>query len=427
MLFTGISLCYNVPKTVDPGGICMNTPQILDGATGTMLQQAGMPTGVSPELWVLEHPEVAENFQRRYVQAGSQVLYAPTFGANRVKLARWGAENRLAEINRDLVAISRRAAEGKALVAGDLSPTGCFLAPVGDKTFEELVDIYAQQAGALEQAGVDLYVVETVMSLPDARAAVLGIRTVSRRPIYVTFTVDERGRTLTGTDALAALLTMQAMGVTAFGLNCSSGPETMLRHLERLAPYARVPLIAKPNAGLPRVENEKTVYDCPPEQFTALVGEMARRGVRIFGGCCGTTPEHIAALSEAVHGLDMDWSLPVHDAPRAAVTEREAVFFEEIGEEDCIPVVAGEDLEDDLMDASEEDETFVLLKLSCREEAEEFIRCQYALHKPLILETDSEEALETALRGYQGVALYRGGVSGEALERLKRSYGVQAI
>ena len=405
----------------------MNIPQILDGATGTMLQQAGMPTGVSPELWVLEHPEVAEGFQRRYVQAGSQVLYAPTFGANRIKLARWGAADRVEEINRTLVGISRRAAEGRALVAGDLSPTGCFLVPAGDKTFEELMEVYTEQAGALERAGVDLYVVETVMSLPDARAAVLAIRSVSDRPIYVTFTVDERGCTLTGTDALAALLTMQAMGVSAFGLNCSSGPETMLRHLERLAPYARVPLIAKPNAGLPRVEHEKTVYDCPPERFAALAGEMARCGVRIFGGCCGTTPEHIAALSAAVQRLDGEWSLPAKAARQAAVTEREAVFFEEIDGEDCISLSVSDDLEDDLMDASEEDEGFVCLKLSNREEAEEFVRCQYALSKPLILETDSVEALETALRGYQGLALYRGGVSGEALERLKGIYGVQAF
>lgn len=404
----------------------MEFPQILDGATGTMLQKGGMPTGVNPELWVLEHPEVAEEFQGRYVQAGSNVLYAPTFGANCVKLAHAGAEDRVDEVNEQLVGLSRKAAGGKAMVAGDLSPTGLFIYPMGDLSFEELVAIYTQQVQALERAGVDLYVVETVMAFSDARAAVLAIRSISEKPIYVTFTVDERGKTLTGTDALAALVTMQEMGVTAFGLNCSSGPDTMLKHLQRLAPHAKVPLIAKPNAGLPRVEGGVTVYDCTPEEFVKYVPELAQAGVRVFGGCCGTTPEHIAALSQAVHGLDMNWSVAEMPVELCAATERDAFFFTEEDLENCVEVVCSEDLEDDLMDADEEDALLIHLTV---ENAETFAECTYAPHKPLMINTNGNAAaMEAVLRVYQGIAICRKGALEETeLNRLASTYGLQIV
>ena len=282
--------------------IPLSTPILLDGATGTQLQQRGMPQGVCTETWVLEHPEALLDLQRAYVEAGSQVLMAPTFGANRANLAHHGITGKTAELNRALVALSKQAAGGRALVAADLSPTGLFIPPFGETPFDELVDIYVEQARACEEAGADLFVVETTMTMPEARAAVLAVKSVSDKPVWVTFTCDENGRTLSGTDVLAALIVMQGLGVSAFGLNCSTGPETMLEQLERLTPYATVPLIAKPNAGLPETEDGRTVYRCPPEEFVRYVDKMAAAGVRIFGGCCGTTPEHIAALKQAVAG-----------------------------------------------------------------------------------------------------------------------------
>ena len=286
----------------------MRFPLILDGATGTQLQKRGYQGDVSAEQWVLDHLDSIQDIQRRYVQAGSQIVYAPTFGANRQKLEARGIFNQTAEYNRRLTALSQQAVEGRAWVAGDISPTGLFLSPLGEASFEELVDIYAEQAAGLEQAGVDLFVVETMMTLADARAAVLAIRSVSDKPIFVTFTCDESGRCLSGTDVAAALVVLQGMGVSAFGLNCSTGAQ-MLPQLRRLRAYARVPLIAKPSAGLPVMVDGRAVYDCPPEAFAACVPAMLDSGVMIFGGCCGTTAAHIAALHRALYGGEMpEWS-----------------------------------------------------------------------------------------------------------------------
>ena len=268
-------------------------PVILDGSTGTQLQKRGFDSSICAEEWVLQHPEVIREVQQSYIENGSQIVYAPTFGANRVKLESHGIFNQVEDYNRRLVAISKEAVGSKAWVAGDLAPTGKFLHPLGEMTFEELVDVYTEQAAALEKAGVDLFVVETLMTLPEARAAVLAIKSISRKPVFVTFTCDENGRTLTGTDVTAALAVLQGMGVDAFGLNCSSGPDKMLTQLRRLKEYAQVPLIAKPNAGAPKVVDGKTVYDCTPEAFAAYVEEMAACGVCIFGGCCGTDGRHL--------------------------------------------------------------------------------------------------------------------------------------
>ena len=173
-------------------------PLILDGATGTELQKHGYAGDVSAEQWTLEHPDVIVGIQRGYVAAGSQVLYTPTFGANRQKLEERGIFNRTADFNRRLAALSRKAADGRAWIAGDLAPTGLFLAPLGEASFEDLVDIYTEQAAGLEEAGVDLFVIETMMTLSDARAAVLAVRSVSDKPIFVSFTCDESGRSLSG-------------------------------------------------------------------------------------------------------------------------------------------------------------------------------------------------------------------------------------
>ena len=237
-------------------------PLILDGATGTELQKRGYTGDVCAEQWTLDHPDAIIDIQRGYVAAGSQVVYTPTFGANRRKLEESGLFNCTADYNRRLAELSAQAVQGKALRAGDMSPTGAFLAPLGDVSFEELVDIYTEQAAGLERAGVDLFVIETMMTLSDARAAVLAVRSVSDKPIFVTFTCDENGRSVSGTDITAALVVLQGMGIDAFGLNCSAGPEQMLLQLKRLREYARVPLIAKPNAGMPIIENGETVYRC---------------------------------------------------------------------------------------------------------------------------------------------------------------------
>lgn len=198
-------------------------PVILDGATGTNLMEAGMPIGVCPESWVLENPQVLLDLQRRYVEAGSHIVYASTFTGNRIKLEEYGLQERLEEINTQLVALSRQAVGDQALVAGDMTMTGQQLFPMGELLFEELVDVYKEQASVLAKAGVDLFVVETMMSLQECRAAVIAIREVCDLPIMVTLTYNEDGRTLFGTPPETAVVVLQSLGVDAIGVNCSTG------------------------------------------------------------------------------------------------------------------------------------------------------------------------------------------------------------
>ncbi len=397
-------------------------PLILDGATGTELQKCGFSGGCAAESWVLEHPEIIEEIQRGYIAAGSQVLYAPTFGGNRVKLRQHGVTE-VEEINRRLAALSKETAGERALVAGDLAPTGEFLYPLGNVRFEELVEIYTQQAAALEKAGVDLFVVETQMTLAEARAAVLAVRAVSRKPVFVTVTCDEKGRMLTGTDVTAALVTLQGMGVDAFGLNCSAGPKEMLRQLQRLTPYAEIPLIAKPNAGMPQMVNGETVYDCSAEDFVSEVEEMAAAGVQIFGGCCGTTEAHIAALAAAVKNVTLRDPVPQYGDLLPLATEKQPCYCESTASYGNL-LSCGDELEDAIMDEMEEEAELLAIRLESESDLESFEECQYLIRKPLCLLAEDASLLEKALRLYQGRALYEGGLSDEVLFPLVRKYGL---
>ena len=299
---------------------------ILDGATGTNLQEAGMPVGVCPEQWILEHPKALIDLQKAYVEAGTDILYAPTFSANRLKLAEYGLEDRLEEMNRKLVALSKEAVARagfvtgsedleagsnqnagtrQVLVAGDLTMTGQQLYPIGELQFEDLVDIYKEQARVLEEAGVDLFVVETMMSLQECRAAVIAIREISELPIMVSLTYQSDGRTLYGTTPEIATVVLQELGVDAIGINCSTGPEDMVAPVQKMAEYATIPVFAKPNAGLPRLENGKTVFDTTPEEFALCGKKLVEAGAGCLGGCCGTTPAHIKVLAEAVCGMSV--------------------------------------------------------------------------------------------------------------------------
>ncbi|MDE6568528.1 MAG: homocysteine S-methyltransferase family protein [Lachnospiraceae bacterium] len=298
---------------------------ILDGATGSNLQERGMPTGVCPEEWILEHRDVLRDLQVEYILAGSDAVYAPTFSGNRLKLAEYGLQDRLEEMNRNLVGISREAismartqmrqnlqnqtgtveerekmetvAERPLYVVGDLTMTGQQVEPMGPLPFEELVDIYRQQIRALDAAGVDLLVVETMMSLQECRAAVIAAGEVCDLPVMVTLTFDEDGRTLFGTDPETAALVMTSMGVDAVGVNCSTGPDKMCDVVRKMTRYADVPVIAKPNAGLPSLQGDKTVYDMDAPEYAEGMMALVEAGADILGGCCGTTPEHIAMLT----------------------------------------------------------------------------------------------------------------------------------
>lgn len=276
---------------------------LLDGGTGSNLQEHGMKAGDCPETWILEHPDIFVELQKRFIDAGSDVLYAPTFTSNRIKLAEYGLENRQEELIRELVGLTKRAieeshTERKIYIAGDMTMTGEQLEPIGTLSLEELIEVYKEQAGYLKEAGVDLFAVETMMSLQECRGAVLAIKETcgGEFPILVTLTFQEDERTLYGTAPETAVLVLEAMGVDAVGLNCSTGPDKMISVVERMSRVSGIPLVVKPNAGLPELVDGKTVYNMQPEEFAEAMVPILERGATIVGGCCGTTPEHIRQL-----------------------------------------------------------------------------------------------------------------------------------
>ena len=268
----------------------------IDGATGTELQKKGMPAGVCPEKWIIDNPDAIRELQAAYYAAGSDIVLAPTFTASRIKLAEYGLEDNLVEMNRQLVRLTRSVAGDKGLVAADISMTGKQLFPLGDLMFEDLVDCYKEQVAAILEEGVDLFVVETMMSLQECRAAVLAIKETCDLPIIVSLTFNPDGKTLYGTSPDTAMIVLESMGVDCVGMNCSTGPEDMLSLVKEMAAVANIPIIVKPNAGLPELEDGKTVYKMGPKEFTDACVKLYEAGASLFGGCCGSTPEHIKEL-----------------------------------------------------------------------------------------------------------------------------------
>ena len=281
-------------------------PIFLDGATGSNLQKKGMPPGVCPEKWILENRDIMISLQRAFVNAGSNIVYAPTFTANRIKLREYGLEEQIRQINLDLVALSKEAVGDNAYVAGDITMTGEQLAPMGHLDFEELIDIYKEQIRYLVEADVDLLVVETMMSLQETRAALIAAKETCELPVMVTMTFESDGRTLYGTDAATAAVVLESLGADAIGTNCSTGPDKMADVVRQMAEVTTVPIIAKPNAGLPSLDAEgNTVYDMGAEEFGACMKILLEAGASIVGGCCGTTPEHILKTKESVGSMQI--------------------------------------------------------------------------------------------------------------------------
>lgn len=398
----------------------------LDGATGSNLQKRGMPNGVCPEQWILENKEVMLQLQKEYVAAGTNILYSPTFTANRIKLAEFGLENDILQINKELVAISKEAAAGKAYVAGDITMTGEQISPIGTMDFEELVDIYKEQISCLMEGGVDLLAIETMMSLQETRAAVIAAKETCDLPIIVTMTFEADGRALYGTDSLTAAVVLESLGVDAFGINCSTGPKQMAEMFAQIKNAVKIPLIAKPNAGMPMLDEQgNTVYLLEPENFVREITTLYEQGAGILGGCCGSTPEHIKALVDAFGGKQ-----PIvreYKKMRYITSERETLCF---GLEDPFLVVGErinptgkkklqQELREGKMDLvlefAEDQENKgasildVNMGMSGVDEKELMIKAleelSMATNLPLSIDSSYIEVCEEALRRYPGRAL----------------------
>lgn len=276
-------------------------PVLLDGATGSNLRTAGMPVGVPPERWVLDHPAALLELQRAYVDAGSRILMAPTFSANRLALDRFGLAGELGPLNAALVRLTREAAGGRALVAGDLSTLGQPMEPLGPISYGEAYDVYREQMEALAEAGADLLAVETLMGIDEAAAALDAAGAACGLPVLCTFSVEADGTIPFGGTALEALLTAQELGAAAVGVNCSVGPDQLEAVIRTLAEAAAVPVVAKPNAGLPVMDAQgQAIYSMGPRDFARHMAVLARAGASLLGGCCGSTPDYIRTLAEVL-------------------------------------------------------------------------------------------------------------------------------
>lgn len=282
---------------------------MADGAMGTQLFAAGLQFGDPPEAWNVMHPDIVRGIQRRYIEAGSQVILTNTFGGSRFRLSMHNLQSRVADLNRTAAILLRAeiAASGKfALVAGDIGPSGEILAPLGTLEYTDAVGGFAEQAAALIAGGADVIWIETMSALEEVRAAMEGTRRASADiPIITTLSFDTHGRTMMGVTPEEALKTLTEWGASAVGANCGNGTDELLATIQRMhAAEPKVPLVAKSNAGMPELVSGKAVYRATPDAMAHYAGDVYRAGARIIGACCGSSPDHIHAMSSALKNPD---------------------------------------------------------------------------------------------------------------------------
>jgi 5-methyltetrahydrofolate--homocysteine methyltransferase len=279
-------------------------PILLDGAMGTMLMEAGLDLGDCPEEWNVLFPEKIKDIHREYIQAGSQIILTNTFGGSSVRLNSHGMSDRVFEFNKAAAHIAQKEAKdsGKSvLVAGSIGPSGQILAPLGTLSFEDAQKSFADQAAGLADGGVDLFWIETMSDLEEVKAAIAGVRSVSDLPIAVTLSFDTHGRTMMGISPENALKALQDLKIQLVGANCGTGSDELILAIQAMvANKPGLPLIAKANAGIPVVSGTEVVYNGSPEIMADYAVKVWKEGARLIGGCCGSTPDHIRAMAEAL-------------------------------------------------------------------------------------------------------------------------------
>ena len=399
----------------------------FDGGTGTVLQEMGLEAGTPPEVWNLSHPEKITALHRAYVEAGSRILKTNTFGVNKEKYENFDTYIQAA------VACAKAAADGRedVYIAFDMGPTGRLLKPLGDLEFEDAVQLYAENVKVAAKLGVDCILIETMNDCYETKAAVLAAKENSDLPIFVTNAYDESGKLMTGASPAAMIAMLEGMGVDALGMNCSFGPDQMLPLVKEFLAKASVPVIVNPNAGLPEVENGKTVFNIGPDAFADYMAEMARQGACILGGCCGTTPEHIRKTVEKTQAIP--YTLPEEKQQTVVSSYTHAVEVEDA------PILIGERINPTgkprLKEALREGNYGYILREGQRQaeagvhildvnvglpEIEEeavmkqaVISLQTVTDLPLQLDSSDAKVLESAMRVYNGKALINS-VNGEA-------------
>ncbi len=279
-------------------------PILLDGAMGTMLMEAGLESGDSPEEWNTLHPEKVREIHRAYIQAGSRIILTNTFGGTSIRMETHGLADRVFELNKKAAENARAEADGAphpVLVAGSMGPTGQLLEPLGTLSISDAEQSFADQAAGLAAGGVDLFWVETMSDLTEVKAAVVGIRSVSNLPIAATMSFDSHGHTMMGVSPEQAVKELGEMDIQLLGANCGTGSDELIEAIKKMrAANPTLPLIAKANAGIPKMVGTKVVYDGSPEVMAAYAVDAWKEGATLIGGCCGSTPDHVRAMAEAL-------------------------------------------------------------------------------------------------------------------------------
>ena len=271
--------------------------RLMDGATGSNLMKAGMPRGVCTEQWVLEHPDAILALQSAYKAAGSDMVYAPTFCANRIALSGYGLQDDVSRMNRELVALSKKAVGSGVLVAGDMTTTGKPADPEDSEGYQLLLDAYREQAEALISGGADLIGVETMMGVNECVAAIEALRSLGDIAVICTLSVQSDGKCYFDGSVFEASEILEALGADAIGVNCSTGPDQLESVIRMLKNTCMLPIIAKPNAGMPKISDSgEAVYSMESGEFAQHMERLVEAGASLIGGCCGTTPEFIEAL-----------------------------------------------------------------------------------------------------------------------------------
>jgi 5-methyltetrahydrofolate--homocysteine methyltransferase len=269
---------------------------IIDGATGTLLLDKGVKPGAPLEELNVSNPDLIRSIHKSYVDAGADIIETNNFGGNRVKLSESGLQDKVRELNSQGVILAKEAAGGKALVAGNIGPTGKLLRPMGEISFDEAYDAFAEQAKIIEEAGADLISVETMTDILELKAAVMAARENTKLPVIAQMTFEDNGIAVTGTPPEAFVLIAESAGADVIGANCSNGPEILLPVMKKIAKHATKPLVVMPNAGFPELVDDRAIYKMTPEVFAQFSEKFIKMGVNIIGGCCGTRPEHIREL-----------------------------------------------------------------------------------------------------------------------------------
>ncbi len=298
---------------------------VFDGAMGTMLQSANLKPGDCPELLNLDQPNLIKKIHLEYISSGADIIETNTFGGNRIKLEHYGLGNRTKEINTAAAQIAKEAAGEKVKVAGSMGPTGKFIEPLGDLSFDEAYAVFFEQASCLAEAGVDYILIETSIDIQEMRAALLAAKTATNLPVICQMSYSDDGRTVTGTDPQTAAITLEAMGADIIGANCSLGPEQLLPIIQTLAQNTTKPISVQPNAGMPHLLDGKTIFPMDSTEMAKWIPQLIEAGASFIGGCCGTTPKHIAAIKKAVTGLKAP--IRKQTLPRLALTSRSKTVF----------------------------------------------------------------------------------------------------